>query len=72
MRVKLTYFKEHGKYYTEAEYSTERAYLFEIWAEVELMSRTRGLPGLVKDHSPFIVLVDVPEHPHNHPHLVMP
>jgi hypothetical protein len=89
MRVKLTYFKPGGKYYSSGEYttdlpvhdighpashprSTNSPYLFEIHNEVRRMAEERRCPDLVEGHSQFLVLVDVPEHPHNHPHLIVP
>lgn len=86
MIVKLTYFKPTGKYYASGEYETKlpardlrhpqsslpAPYLHEIWAEVEAMIELRRCPDLVEGHSNFLVAVDVPDHPHNHPHLIWP
>lgn len=47
-------------------------HLFEIWAEVEAMIELRRCPDLIEGHSDFLVAVDVPDHPHNHPHLIWP
>lgn len=69
MKVKLTYFKPSGKYYSEGEYDTELSDLYEIWLEVHVKRFAQCLPGLIAGHSEYIVSVDVPEHPHNHPHL---
>jgi hypothetical protein len=86
MLVKLTYFKPTGKYYTSGEYTTEippiqlgnsvqgavhGPPLWKVWDEVKGMLEAKRLPGLVDGHSDFWVLVDVPDHPHNHPHLVL-
>lgn len=71
MIVKLTYFKPSGKYYSEGHYMTDKKRLFEIWDEVVDMQQTKNLPGLMHGHSEFHVSVDVPEHPHRHPHLVI-
>lgn len=71
MKVNLTYFRKGGKYYSEGSYETTRAELFEIHNEVRRMLEMRSCPGLIKNHSNFIVSVDVPEHPHNHPRLVI-
>jgi len=83
MQVKLTYFKPSGKYYSGAEYETQlpaedlqhppgtRApALFKIWEEVAQLRSERRLPGLINGHSWFGVLIDVPDHPHRHPHLL--
>lgn len=69
-KVELTYFQASGKYYTDGEYESSCEYLFDIWDEVAKMRDERRLPGLRLDHSPFIVLVNVPDHPHDHPHLI--
>lgn len=71
MIVKLSYFKPNGKWYSDAEYTTSLEQLFGIWAEVRALRDAGRLPGLIEGHSPFIVSVDVPRHPHRHPHLVM-
>lgn len=73
-KVKLTYFKPNGKYYGEGEYKSCNIsdHMYGIWAEVESMAEDKRLPGLKKGHSKFIVLVDVPDHPHNHPYLTIP
>lgn len=66
MKVKLTYFKQSGKYYCHEEYETQRENLWEIWEEVE------GSPELMKSKGRFYVLVGVPDHPYDHPHLIIP
>lgn len=71
MKVKLTYFKQSGKYYSEGEYDTEKEYLFKVFEEVKKMAEDGCLPGLMSGRSEFHVLIDVPDHPHNHPHLVL-
>ena len=70
MLVKLTYFKDTGKYYTSGEYETVQSDLGDIWDEVRAMGRTKTLPGLCQGHSDFIVSVVVPDHPHQHPRLI--
>lgn len=71
MIVKLDMFKRNGKWYSEGEYETEEKPLYQIWAEVRRMRDERRLPGLIEGHSDFIVSVDVPDHEHNHPHLII-
>ena len=70
MTVKLSYFKHNGKWYTDAEYETNQTQLFEIWDEVSRMRDMGQLPGLIKGHSPFLVLVDAPDYPYRHLHIV--
>lgn len=71
MIVKLIYFKSSGRYYSEGSYMTNKENLGEIWEEVRGMQRTKNLPGLMAGHSEFHVSVDVPDHPHRHPHLIL-
>lgn len=68
-RVKLTYFKASGKYYSQGEYVTQRQHLFEVWEEVREM---QAHPGLIGRWGDGPIAVDVPGHPQEHPHLVMP
>lgn len=71
MKVKLTYFKPNGKLYTGGEYDTEMEHMFQIFQEVANMVELGNLPGLVpRTPCNFIVHVSVPDHPHNHPHLI--
>lgn len=73
MKVNLTYFKHTGKYYSEGSYTTTNESLLGIWEEVRDMAfTTKTLPDLIEGHSEFIVSIDVPEHPHNHPKLLLP
>lgn len=71
MLVKLTYFRLGGKFACEGEYETDKQLLFEIHGEVQERIEAGRLPGLIAGLSKYIVSVDVPEHPHNHPRLVM-
>lgn len=77
-KVKLLYFKNFGgrhgkggKYYSEGEYQTEEQDLGKIWDEVERKRAAGDLPGLVPGAKEFHVLIDVPNHPINHPHLIV-
>lgn len=73
MEVKLTYFKHRGKYYAEGVLDLPNSMdLQAIWDEVGRLNREGGLPGLVETSTNWIISVDVPDHPHNHPRLVMP
>lgn len=72
LKVRLTYFRHYGSYYSEAEYRTDMKPLDAIWAEISAMRQSRNLPGLGQNHhSDLIVLVEVPRHPHAHPRLLM-
>lgn len=83
MRVHLNYFKPNGKHYASGEYDTavpavELSWppgvhappLYRIFEEVAELKVARKLPGLREGHSEFAVLIDVPEHPHRHLHLL--
>ena len=72
MKVELTYFKWSGKFYTTGEYETKIVSLFDIWSEVQRMWDKGELPGLTHGTGASITLVEVPEHPHNHPYLLFP
>jgi hypothetical protein len=58
-KVKLTYFKESGKYYTEGIYQTKvpEYYDFDVYSEVRMMARTGKLPGLVAGCVEFDILI---------------
>ena len=43
MIVKLTYFKESGKYYSEGDYETKESLMEDVCAEVVAMKRHPGL-----------------------------
>lgn len=70
-RVELTYFKPSGKYYTDGEYRSTKADLDDIWDEVRGFEAERKLPGLVKGAHGYLILVNVPGHPHEHPKLIV-
>lgn len=72
MKVNLIYYKITGKYYGEGSYETSQDDLWRIWGEVKEMLNKRDLPGLMKGCSEFIISVDVPDHQHNHPTLILP
>jgi len=76
MKVNLTYFKASGKYYAKGDYITHLSPedgLFKIWLEVEDMFERHVRPGLINGPiGDYIVAVKVPEHPHDHPRLMIP
>jgi len=85
-KVELTYFKDTGKYYTEGHLRVPttisrqfgglpRGSVYPLWEVsniVRYLSTVLMLPGLATNHSAFTVLVNVPGHPHECPHLVLP
>ncbi len=69
--VHLTYFRSTGWYYSSsAQYRTSRDALFKVFKEVKDMVEAGQLTGL-KQCAQYITLIDVPDHPHNYPHLIM-
>ena len=76
MKVILNYFKPSGKWYSEGicEVANGMA-LYEIWDKVRDELEEGRRPGLVDckwRENEFLTLVDVPEHIHNHLHLIVP
>jgi hypothetical protein len=75
MKVELSYFRTDrpGKWYSDASYDEQDGLpLYEIWDRVAVMQEAGTLPGLIKGYGEYIVLVNVPGHPHEHPHLLIP
>lgn len=69
--ARLTYFRASGKFYSCGVYISKKEHLFDVWEEVATMQRQGKLPGL-RDGATFpIIWVKVPQHPHQHPHLVV-
>jgi len=71
-KVNLTYFKESGKFYSEGSYISHKLYLWDIWDELKQMFADGIRPGLIAGANEFYTLIEVPEHPHNHPYLWIP
>lgn len=68
--VRLTYFREGGKYYSDSEYRTDTQDLGDIFVEVRNMLAAGKRPGLIDGANEFYTLIEVPGHPHEHPRLV--
>lgn len=67
--VKLTFFKESGKYYSSGEYESEKQHMFEIFSEVKEMRRTK-VTGLIGGwNGP--VLVEAPKFNQGYPGLIL-
>lgn len=72
-RVRLTYFRQTGKFLATAETTSARETIDEIWKEVDNRRRLGDLPGIRPGAGrDLLVVVDVPDHPHRVLHLVMP
>ncbi|BES79973.1 hypothetical protein [Yersinia phage vB_Yru_GN1] len=59
IKVKLTYFKRSGKYYTEGEYESEHKWLHDITDEIHKMRSEGKLPGINGAGEDFIIHVDM-------------
>lgn len=69
--VKIQYFKQSGKFYSEGEYLTDKLQMYEIFLEVRGMLHNGRRPGLVNGNDEFIAYVLVADHPHSTPMLIM-
>jgi hypothetical protein len=74
LEVRLTYFKKNGKYYESGAFTVDAIRsLLDIWQAVQEMRSDGFLPGLCEGAGrEFIILINVPGHEHEHPHLLMP
>lgn len=73
LTVKLVYFKRSGKFYDQSEFRVYASWsLYEIWNLVRKLREEGRLPGLVDGAGrEFMILVNVPGHRHEHPHLIV-
>lgn len=70
MTVRLTYFKQSGKYYSKGSFRINSdTSMLDIHEQVKGMIVAGRLPGLVEGVSEFIVLVEVSRRLHNFPTL---
>ena len=71
MRIKLTYFKPNGEYYTEAQYETEARSNPALHREVAAMRESRTLPGLLPGGQGFFhVLVEQLDREYSRPRMI--
>lgn len=70
LTVRLTYFKQSGKYYSGGTFKTQETSMLDIIEMVKEKVIEGKLPGLVEGAKEFIVLMEVPRHPHNFPTLL--
>lgn len=72
-KVKLTYFKESGKYYTDEIYETDKEMMYDVYDEVRQMQREGTLPGLVEGcGKEFTILITSEGVKHDVPQLIHP
>lgn len=76
IKVKLTYFKRGGKYYTEWEGDLDlgdETPIHQVWDNIQSCRRDdMPAPGLCSSSRDYMVLVECPGHPHDHPVILMP
>lgn len=68
--IKLVYFKKGGKYYSEGEYESHGAYLYDYVKEVKTMQANGKLPGLVDGATEFTILIPARDEVDCVPHIV--
>ena len=67
--VKLMYFKQSGKYYSNGEYETEKTMWHEMIDEIKQLKVDGKLPDLVDGAREFIIFVEGVE-PWGVPHII--
>jgi len=75
MKVKITYYKSTGKWYSDEEFESklpEGSALHHYWEELEQMFGRNERPGLIDGENEFIVVIEVPGHEHAHPRMILP
>ncbi len=71
MKVRIIYYKQTGKYYSEGFYETKKEHMFEVFDEVRLMLVSGKRPGLVDGFDQFHVVVDCPDSEFDLPRLML-
>lgn len=70
--AKLSYFKRSGKWYADGSLEVDGSRpLFELWADIKKLLDSGKWPGLIDGPHDFFVHVDIPDHRHAHPHMIM-
>ena len=68
-KVRLLYFKQTGKYYSDGEYETVHDSFHDVVKEIKQMKIDGNLPGLVEGCREFIILLETQE-PWGVPHII--
>lgn len=74
MKVKFTYFKNTGKFYSSEEEEWPDSDVFEAWKKTRTLLARGERPGLFPCHpgeNEFITLFELPGHPNDVPMLVL-
>lgn len=66
-KIKFTYFKPSGKFYSEGEYMTHESVFYYVEEEIRAMLEEGKRPGLVDGHDGFHVVIDASDHPGGFP-----
>jgi len=66
-KIKVTYFKPSGKYYSEGEYETKQEQMHLVFDEFKAMLERGERPGLCDGHSDFTAILDCSKHPLGYP-----
>lgn len=70
--VKLTYFKDTGKFYGDGEFTVDASKeMFHIFEIVRNLQRRGRLPGMVDGATFAFILVNAPGHRNDHPALIV-
>ena len=76
MNVKLTFFKDTGKYYSGATYESDLPAsepIYRFWEEVERMRVNRdSRTGLSSGGADFFCVIEIPDHSMSHPRMLLP
>ncbi len=71
--VKLTYFKDNGKFYGDGQFNTELDKMYQLFDHVRMLQRTGRLPGLIEGAGKtFTILIEPFMHPMGYPQLIHP
>lgn len=71
--IKVTWFKQSGKYYSDGSYFTERESMFDVFQDFEKMLEDGIRPGLVNSKkNEFFAVLDCSAHPYGFPAMFRP
>ena len=71
--IKLDYFKpDTGKWYASGGADVDIDAVHDAWTLVREWNTLGGLPGLSEGSNGWLIHVQVPTHPHDHPRMILP
>jgi hypothetical protein len=72
LKVKLTYFRKSGKYYSNGKFDVpDDTPYFVIIEKVRKMQRDGKLPGLAQGYTNVLIYIRCPGHEHDHPRILV-